>query len=74
MDVRQNQLVGSAWICADGTAQLVLRLRNQRPSDALVNYYLSAIAKKHNVDWSLGDDVLDPIEAPEVLWKRDATV
>eukprot|EP01090_Pellita_catalonica_P019623 TRINITY_DN6741_c0_g1_i1.p1 TRINITY_DN6741_c0_g1~~TRINITY_DN6741_c0_g1_i1.p1 ORF type:complete len:895 (+),score=241.39 TRINITY_DN6741_c0_g1_i1:42-2726(+) len=33
--------------------KLVSRLQHNPPEDALVNYYLSAIAKKHNVDWEL---------------------
>eukprot|EP00005_Dracoamoeba_jomungandri_P000825 CAMPEP_0174251466 /NCGR_PEP_ID=MMETSP0439-20130205/1277_1 /TAXON_ID=0 /ORGANISM="Stereomyxa ramosa, Strain Chinc5" /LENGTH=819 /DNA_ID=CAMNT_0015331791 /DNA_START=220 /DNA_END=2679 /DNA_ORIENTATION=+ len=32
--------------------KLIARLQHTPPEEALINYYLSAIAKKHNVDWA----------------------
>lgn len=34
-------------------AKLISRLQHNQPEDALINYYLSAIAKKHNIDWEV---------------------
>ncbi|ELR19589.1 uncharacterized protein ACA1_197490 [Acanthamoeba castellanii str. Neff] len=33
--------------------KLISRLQHNPPDEALINYYLSAIAKKHNIDWEV---------------------
>jgi len=33
--------------------KLVTRLQHKPPDEALINFYLSAIAKKHNIDWGI---------------------
>src|SRR3989338_7967018 len=37
--------------CVD--LNIIARLRRDQPDEALINYYLSTIAKKHNIDWAL---------------------
>eukprot|EP01088_Endostelium_zonatum_P003578 TRINITY_DN14775_c0_g1_i1.p1 TRINITY_DN14775_c0_g1~~TRINITY_DN14775_c0_g1_i1.p1 ORF type:complete len:963 (-),score=292.17 TRINITY_DN14775_c0_g1_i1:305-3193(-) len=42
--------------CVDNSCvnqKLISRLQHNPPEEALINYYLSAIAKKHNIDWGL---------------------
>lgn len=44
MDCERNGLINQ---------KLVSRLQHNPPEEALINYYLSAIAKKHNIDWEV---------------------
>ncbi|MDP2437515.1 MAG: hypothetical protein Q8P67_17365, partial [archaeon] len=46
---------------------LVARLKRDQPDPALINYYLSTIAKRHNIDWALpSPDQLPPAAASVV--------